>query len=154
MMGRSDRLASAGRSFGSWALLVLLLCAAGCSGSVPRIPESSASPCPAVIRITNRSSAPVTVYAIGRGRVRIGTVGPARTLRRVLPPAVASEGSRLRLAVQQVAGALVITEVVSVEGGQEVRWDLWEPLAQSTVSLRVDHDPGRWAGAQEGSPCL
>lgn len=134
---------------GAWVLAGSLVCAA-CGANVTRVADSANPVCRAFVSVANHTSTPVTVFAIGRARARVGRVGAWSTLRRPIPRAVASEGAWLRFGVQPIAAALVVTDEVFVAGGQEVQWHLYDPIERSAAGIRIDHDPSRWEAPMRG----
>lgn len=113
-------------------LLPLVLLTVACSSRSGDAGANEPRPADVEIVVDNQMWQDVTVYALSRGtRVRLGTVTALKTQRFTLPVALAG-AHEFRLLADPVGSQDTITsELVTVEPGEIIEWQLANNLIRS-----------------------
>ena len=119
--------------------VIATLAAAGLAGCSHKSgPSASAAPMETIaLEIDNRHYLDVTIYAIHDGQLtRLGVAGGSAHTGMKLPARLLGAGRELRLYGDPIGSSeRAITEVIVVQPGQYVQWELEPGLDRSSVSV-------------------
>lgn len=116
-------------------LLATVLSAADCAGKAP--PSQAGGPENVELQVVNRHWLDITIYVVRGGQLtRVGVATSSSETGMVLPSRLLSSDSELRLYGEPI-GSLerAITEVLVVQPGQYIEWQLEAELSRSTVGV-------------------